>query len=76
MADPMKLSGPNLSAELSGPDLAVFSPFTRVPIPQTPPYRFATDIIRSGHIWNFKNLQGKLGNSDIAGNLTVTIRMV
>lgn len=74
MADPMNLSGPNLSAELSGPDLAVFSPFTRVPIPQTPPYRFATDISRNGDIWNFKNLQGKLGNSDIAGNLTFTVR--
>lgn len=74
IAEPLKLEGPDLRFEAEGPDLAVLRPFTPVWIPRTPPYRFAGRISRDGERWRIKGFEGKLGDSDLAGDLMFTFR--
>ena len=74
IAEPLKLEGPDLNFEAKGPDLAVLRPFTRVWIPRTPPYRFAGRIHREGELWRIRGFEGKLGGSDLSGNLKFTYR--
>jgi uncharacterized protein involved in outer membrane biogenesis len=74
IAEPLQLEGPNLRFEAQGPDLAVLRPFTKVWIPATPPYRFAGRIERRGERWLIKGFEGKLGGSDLSGDLMFTMR--
>jgi uncharacterized protein involved in outer membrane biogenesis len=74
IAEPLKLEGPDLRFEAEGPDLAVLRPFTRAWIPKTPPYRFAGRISRDGERWRIRDFEGKLGGSDLSGNLMFMMR--
>ena len=74
IAEPLQLEGPDLRLETHGPDLAVLRPFTRVWIPETPPYRFTGNISREGERWRIKGFEGKLGGSDLSGDLMFTMR--
>jgi uncharacterized protein involved in outer membrane biogenesis len=74
IVEPLKLEGPDLRFEAKGPDLAVLRPFTRVWIPETPPYRFAGRISREGEIWRIRGFEGNLGGSDLSGGLMFTYR--
>ena len=74
IAELLQLKGPDLRLETHGPDLAVLRPFTRVWIPETPPYRFTGKISREGERWRIKGFEGKLGGSDLSGDLMFTMR--
>ncbi len=74
IAELLQLKGPDLRVETHGPDLAVLRPFTRVWIPETPPYRFTGNISREGERWRINGFEGKLGGSDLSGDLMFTMR--
>ena len=57
--------------QLSGPDLADLYHLTGLTLPETPPYDLAAGFARAGAVYAFERLHGRLGDSDLAGSLSV-----
>lgn len=68
---PFKLG--RLSADLvaKGPDLADLFPLTGVSLPNTPPYDLKGGLARNGEVWTMTGLGGRVGDSDLTGELSV-----
>jgi uncharacterized protein involved in outer membrane biogenesis len=58
-------------AKLSGADLAELGSIARLPIPWTPRYAFAGRVTRESAVWTVHELEGTMGNSDIAGRVSL-----
>lgn len=54
-----------------GPDLADLYPLTGVALPNTPPYRLRGRLSRDELIWRIDNLGGRVGDSDLSGDIKV-----
>jgi hypothetical protein len=54
-----------------GPDLSDLYGLTGVPLPNTPPYNLRARLSRDVHLWKVDNIAGKVGSSDLTGNLSV-----
>jgi uncharacterized protein involved in outer membrane biogenesis len=54
-----------------GPDLADLFPITGVALPNTPPYSLRGRLSRDGMIWKIDNLSGRVGDSDLSGDVSV-----
>lgn len=54
-----------------GPDLSDLYPLTGVALPNTPPYRLRGRLSRDELVWRIDNLGGRVGDSDLAGDLKV-----
>lgn len=54
-----------------GPDLSDLYGLTGVPLPNTPPYNLRARLSRDVHLWKVGNIAGKVGSSDLTGNLSV-----
>lgn len=76
LLDPLRLRGFDLQLALSGTDMADLFPLIGIATPNTPPYRldghFTRQIKGKGNIWHYDNFNGKVGNSDLAGDASVT----
>ena len=55
----------------SGPDLADLYDLIGVPLPNTPPYRLSGRLSREARVWKVNGLGGRVGDSDMAGDLSV-----
>lgn len=71
MADPIALQGTDLKLDLKGPDLAEVFPVLGVPAPPTPPYHLKGQLRREGEVWAFRQFNGIVGDSDLAGDVRV-----
>ena len=69
--DPIALQGTDLELHLSGPDLADVFPVLGVPAPPTPPYKLSGKLRRDGELWRFEDFAGVIGDSDMAGSLSI-----
>lgn len=69
--EPVKMEGVNLKLALSGRDMADIFPIFGVPIPQTRPYAISGTLLHRGPNWTFQDFQGKVGDSDLSGGLTM-----
>jgi uncharacterized protein involved in outer membrane biogenesis len=68
--DPLAFQGANVRLRFSGPDMGLLEPLVGFPIPKTPAYQIAGKLDLQGfNKIRFKDLQGRLGNSDIAGTI-------
>ena len=56
---------------LSGADMNDLYVLTGVVLPNTPPYRVSGGLVRDGGRWHLNKARGMIGESDIAGQLTV-----
>lgn len=56
---------------LSGPDLADLYRITGLALPNTPPYRVTGRLRRDDARYDFDNFDGRIGDSDISGDLYV-----
>ncbi|MDI1366166.1 MAG: AsmA family protein, partial [bacterium] len=56
---------------VSGSDLNRLYALTGLALPNTPPYRVSGKLIRKGGRFDFDGMTGKIGDSDIAGDLFV-----
>ncbi|MBR0655079.1 AsmA family protein [Plastoroseomonas arctica] len=74
LRDPFALAGADLRLSLAGPDLAMLTPLTGVPIPQTPPFRVAGRLDYSETHYRFTEIDGLVGRTDIGGTLTIDPR--
>jgi uncharacterized protein involved in outer membrane biogenesis len=68
-ADPVQLQDPKLKLDLQGDSLAKLTPFIGLPLAETPPYKFSGYVTRSGERWIILGLKGKMGSTDIAGDV-------
>jgi hypothetical protein len=57
--------------QLSGADMNDLYVLTGVVLPNTPPYRVSAGLVRDGGRWHLNRASGRIGESDIAGRLTV-----
>lgn len=70
-ADPIALEGADVAIDFSGPNLADIFPLFGVPTPPTPPYALSGRVTRDGKVWQVQNLDGRIGDSDMAGTATL-----
>jgi uncharacterized protein involved in outer membrane biogenesis len=68
---PFNLGDMHGRLQASGPNLYDLYPLTGVVFPATPAYRIATDFDRTGARFDFSNLRGTVGESDLEGKVTV-----
>lgn len=59
---------------LSGSDLNDLYGLTGLTLPNTPPYRVAGHLTRRGTLWRLDGASGRIGDSDLAGDLSVQTR--
>ncbi|MBK0394409.1 AsmA family protein [Ramlibacter algicola] len=64
------LDGANAEFRLQGDNLAQLYKLVGVVLPDTPRYSVAGRLQRRGETWQATGIEGKLGRSDIAGDLT------
>lgn len=69
--DPIAFEGARIEMTLRGPNLADVFPLLGIPAPPTPPYELAGQLQRDGAVWRMTGMSGRIGNSDIAGNVGV-----
>ncbi len=67
--DPIKMQGVDAVLDLQGDNLADLFYLTAIPLPPSPPYTLKGELKKEGEVWTFNNFQGKVGDSDLAGNL-------
>ncbi len=51
--------------------MANLFPLIRLVFPATPPYRLKGHLNHEGKIWSFSNFSGRVGDSDLSGNIRV-----
>ena len=68
--DPIKVTGVNATLNVSGHNLADIFYLTAIPLPPTPPYKFAGRLTKQGGIWSYENFKGEVGTSDLSGTLS------
>jgi uncharacterized protein involved in outer membrane biogenesis len=71
---PLDLAHFELRAAASGQDLGDVYTLLGVAAPETPPYSVRGRLIRDGAVWRFKGLEGKVGDSDVAGDVSLEMR--
>jgi uncharacterized protein involved in outer membrane biogenesis len=59
--------------ETSGADLAQLYPLLGLPLPASPPYRLAGSLERDASTLRLRRLRGRVGDSDVAGNLDIDL---
>ena len=59
---------------LQGQDLADLYLLVGITLPNTPAYRLAGDLRRDGSEWTFNDFSGRVGASDLSGDLKVETR--
>ncbi len=68
---PFDLSRFQATLSLQGQDMADLYALTGITTPNTPPYRLAGALARDGSLWSFKYFTGRVGASDLSGDVTV-----
>lgn len=71
---PFDLGRFNARLTLEGPDLADLYLLTGITLPNTPRYRIAGDLTRDRSEWNFNDFSGRVGASDLSGDVKVETR--
>jgi uncharacterized protein involved in outer membrane biogenesis len=69
--DPGELA---LQAELRGNDLADLYPLLGLAVPPSPPYRIEGRLEARGRHYTLREMQGRIGDSDVAGTASLDLR--
>lgn len=73
VARPFELESVEGSARLEGPTPAELSELTGISLPDLPPYDIAGYLRYSGDLFSLDGLEGKLGSSDVAGDMRLRL---
>ncbi len=73
LLDPLQFGGAKLRLLLQGPNLSRLADFTRLPLPNTPPYKLEGNLDYRYRNIIFRNFTGLIGESDMAGNVSVRL---
>jgi uncharacterized protein involved in outer membrane biogenesis len=71
LTDPLAMKGEDVTLDIQGDDMANLFPLTRLVFPSTPPYRLKGHLKHEGEVWSFSNFSGRVGGSDLSGNIRV-----
>ncbi len=66
-----QLTGLTAQVAIQGPDPARLSAFLPLSIPSLPAYRLEGRLLHNGSTWTLKELKGLIGDSDLAGELSL-----
>ncbi|SHM20649.1 AsmA family protein [Rhodanobacter sp. OK091] len=73
LTDPIHLGALDVRLWFSGSSMAKLYPLTGVTLPDTPPYategHLKAELHRGGSRFSYQNFRGRVGGSDLAGNL-------
>lgn len=74
LTDPVHLGALDLHLKLSGSSMAQLYPLTGVTLPDTPPYSTDGHLVAKlqnpgGAVFDYKNFNGKVGDSDLHGDI-------
>lgn len=73
LEEPTQLEGAKLDVGVRGANLADLFDFLGVAVPDTRSFRFLSDVTYADEAWRFARLRGRFGDSDLAGNMTITM---
>ncbi|MEZ5710242.1 MAG: AsmA family protein [Blastomonas sp.] len=68
-----QIDGGRFDVKASGPNLAFLFDFLGVAVPETRQYRLSSDLAYADEAWRFTGMSGVIGESDIAGTMTITM---
>ncbi len=68
---PFDLGQFNMNATARGPDMADLYGLTGIALPNTPPYNLRGRLTRDEQVYKVTGLNGRVGDSDLAGDLSV-----
>jgi uncharacterized protein involved in outer membrane biogenesis len=71
LTEPLVMKGEDVTLDIEGDDLANLYPLIRLVFPSTPPYRLRGHLKHDGKVWSFSNFSGRVGDSDLSGNIRV-----
>lgn len=71
MTEPLEMKGEDVTLDIQGDDMANLFPIIRLVFPKTPPYRLKGHLKHEGKVWSFANFSGKVGDSDLSGDIRV-----
>ncbi len=71
IAQPLALAGAQLRLQLSGPSLSTLRPLSGIALPETPPFRLSGALDFADHGVRFQNIEGRVGSSDLEGEVAV-----
>ena len=73
LTDPLHLGALDVRLWLSGSNMAKLYPITGITLPDTPPYategHLKAELHRSGSRYSYQDFRGRVGGSDLAGNM-------
>jgi AsmA protein len=67
----LKIAALDLRIALRGASLAQLYPLLGIALPETGPYATEGQLVHSGRSWRYEKFSGRIGKSDIAGNVDV-----
>ncbi len=73
LIQPLQLKGLDLQFIMQGPNPEQLSQILRLPMPSLPPYRLKGDLSHHENLWQIRNLDGHVGDSDLAGTISVKL---
>ncbi|GAB3363904.1 AsmA family protein [Lysobacter rhizosphaerae] len=77
LVDPVLLRDFDLQLALDGQDMADLYPLLGIVSPNTPPYkldgRLTREISAGKHTWHYDNFHGVVGDTDLAGDASLTV---
>ncbi|GGA20301.1 AsmA family protein [Dyella nitratireducens] len=75
LTDPMHLSALNMRVWFAGASMAKLYPILGITLPDTPPFategHLSAEVHMQGSRYSYRNFRGRVGGSDIGGNLEV-----
>ena len=71
LTEPLEMKGEDVTLDIQGDDMANLFPVIRLVFPSTPPYRLKGHLKHEGKVWSFSNFSGRVGDSDLSGNIRV-----
>jgi len=71
LTEPLAMKGEDVTLDIQGDDMANLYPLIHLVFPSTPPYRLKGHLKHDGKVWSFENFSGRVGDSDLSGNIRV-----
>jgi uncharacterized protein involved in outer membrane biogenesis len=64
------LTSIDMRVRMSGPTLRALDKLSGIKLPDTPPYSVSGQLMHTGDEWKFESVEGKIGDSDVRGNVS------
>lgn len=74
LQEPVKLAGVDAQLALEGESLVELFELLALPLPESPPYALSGRLTREGDVWALNGFDGRLGESDMRGDVAVDTR--